>query len=234
MLLSSRLPTDKCVLLVTQERCRASKKTGSVIADLSSASSLLYHSLLYLDIWPRSNCPIFNNDVNERCVSRVRWTRPMAHEACLVSSPELTQSSDALPNRWKINRILLFFSSLLFFLCLSVSLCQNGLVPDVDTDRRARVPCSRLPRDWKKRSPFACLFILSKGRDAFSATFFAGYWTRQMSQRTFSERLSLKRTITRSATTRSLINERENRQGNIDQRGYKIRHLFLARFDAYS
>lgn len=141
----------------------------------------------------------------------------------LDSSPESARP-DALPIRLKTNRILLpaaslILSSFLFFFFFSFFLSELSaktdlspmLIPIVAHAYRVLV-CER--KDWKKRGPFACLFTLSKGRDAFSATFFAGYWTRQMSQRTFSERLSLKSTITRSATT--IVNQEIAKVESID------------------
>lgn len=96
----------------------------------------------------------------------------------------IKNKSDSSPSSLALS-LFSFFS-----VCLSASAKTDlspTLIPIVAHAYRVLVWCER--KDWKKRGPFACLFILSKGRDAFSATFFAGYWTRQMSQRTFSERL---------------------------------------------
>lgn len=130
-----------------------------------------------------------------------------------------------------------------FFFCLSVSLCQNGLVPDVDTDRRARVPCSRLMREkgLKETRPLrVSLYFIERAwcllRDVFRRLLnpadVSTYFFRA------SLKASLKLTITQSATT--IVNQRaRNPQGRVD-RGYSQSdlkfgiHFFFARFNTYN
>lgn len=173
------------------------KATGSVAADLRLASSLSPSLAVFVSRYSaaRPNCRIFNNDVNERCVSRVRWARPDGLGPCFVST-RARNRPDALPIRLKTNRIFLpafFFSLSLFLSAKCQPLPKRTCVPEpIPIAHAHRVLVCERERTERGRGPFACLVTLSEGRDAvfFSATFLAGYWTRQMSQRTFSASLT--------------------------------------------
>lgn len=158
--LSSRLSTDKCIVqtstvrrrfpsrAVANKRCRASKKRP-VFSARGEGAFLIPHLVDLADLvdsacrpWPmrvarygarylaRSNCRVFNNDVNERCVSRVRWDWPMVREArCDSTRLDSTQLAGPDPDwpNWRVADPIKVKSDLShdsFPLSISLLLCQ--------------------------------------------------------------------------------------------------------------
>lgn len=170
-LLSRRLPADKCVSAGSdvalssrshEERCRASKTTGSwpagrqflpsflrsyvrpfvrIAADLRLASRARRTSRYSA----RSNCHVFNNDVNERCVSRVRWARPTDGAARprlgSIQADPAWRVADSIKDKSDLSLCRQLAHSHPVSLRLTKTDLSPVPIPMSDTDRPARVPC---------------------------------------------------------------------------------------------